>query len=66
MSSATEWISAVSTAALGAAGLFLTGWQWVASGFRPRLVSRIDANRHAIEITIRNRGRASGIVGRVA
>ncbi|WP_328520538.1 hypothetical protein [Kribbella sp. NBC_00359] len=48
------------------AGLFLTGWQWVASGFRPRLVSRIDANREAIEIKIRNRGRASGIVERVA
>lgn len=66
MSNATDWISAISTAALGAAGLFLTGWQWLASGFRPRIVSRIDANREAIEVMISNRGRASGILGRVA
>jgi len=47
-------------------GLFLTGWQWRASGFRPRIVSRVDANREAIELKIQNRGRASGVVGRVA
>ena len=66
MSSTTDWISAVSTAAIGAAGLFITGWQWIASGFRPGLMSRVDAKREAIEIVIRNRGRASGILGRVA
>jgi hypothetical protein len=64
--SITDWISAISTAALGLVGLFLTGWQWRASGFRPRFGSRIDANREAIELHVQNRGRASGVVGRVA
>lgn len=62
----TDWVGAVSTAVIGLVGLFLTGWQWRASGFRPRITSRVDANREAIELKVQNRGRASGIVGRVA
>jgi hypothetical protein len=64
--SITDWISAISTAAIGLVGLFLTGWQYRASGFRPRFGSRVDANREAIELYVQNRGRAAGIVGRVA
>jgi hypothetical protein len=61
----TDWISALSTAALGVLGIFITIWQWTMTRFRPRLSSRIDAQREAIELWIVNKGRASGIVDRV-
>jgi hypothetical protein len=63
--STTDWISAGSTAALGFLGLSITVWQWRMTRFRPRLTSRIDARREAIELLIVNRGRASGIVDQV-
>ncbi len=63
--SITDWISAVSTAALGVLGFFITVWQWQLTKFRPRLASRIDGGREAIELTIVNKGRASGTVDQV-
>ena len=64
--SVTDWISAVSTAALGILGFMITWWQWRKSGFSPQLTSRIDANREAIELLIINKGRASGIIDQVS
>jgi hypothetical protein len=61
----TDWISAISTAALGVLGVFITIWQWSMTRFRPKLSSRIDARREAIELLIVNKGRASGIIDRV-
>jgi hypothetical protein len=61
----TDWISAISSAVLGALAVFITLWQWTASGFRPRLSVRIEEARTAIELRIRNKGRATGIVDRV-
>jgi hypothetical protein len=63
--SVTDWISAVSTAALGLLGAVFTFWQWRMTRFRPRLSSRIDAQREAIELLIVNKGRASGIIDQV-
>ena len=63
--SITDWISAISTAALGVLGAVITLWQWSMSRFRPKLSSRIDAQREAIELLIRNKGRASGIIDQV-
>ncbi len=63
--SITDWISALSTAALGVLGFFITVWQWRRTGFSPRLRSRIDARREAIELLIVNTGRAAGIVDQV-
>src|SRR5262249_23667868 len=63
--SVTDWISAVSTATLGLAGAIFTFWQWLMTRFRPKLSSRIDAQREAIELWIVNKGRASGIIDRV-
>jgi hypothetical protein len=60
-----EWVSAFSTVFLGVLGVFFTGWQWLMSKFRPKLSSRIDAQREAIELWIVNKGRASGIIDRV-
>jgi hypothetical protein len=60
----TDWISAISTAALGVLGVFITIWQWSMTRFRPNLSSRIDARREAIELLIVNKGRASGIIDR--
>jgi hypothetical protein len=62
----TDWISAISTAALGLLGLIFTTWQWSVNGFRPRLSARIDAAREAMELKIVNRGRAAGVVEEVA
>jgi hypothetical protein len=59
------WISAISTAVLGGLGAVFTYWQWRMSRFRPKLSSRIDAKREAIELLIVNKGRASGIIDRV-
>jgi hypothetical protein len=61
----TDWISAISTAALGVLGAFITIWQWRMTRFRPKLSSRIDAEREAIEVWIVNKGRASGIIDRI-
>jgi hypothetical protein len=61
----TDWISAISTAALGVLGAVITIWQWSMTRFRPKLSSRIDAQREAIELWIVNKGRASGIIDRV-
>jgi hypothetical protein len=63
--SATDWISAISSAVLGGLAVFITIWQWTASGFRPHLSVRIEKPRTAIELRIRNKGRATGIVERV-
>ena len=63
--SVTDWISAVSTAALGVLGTFVTVWQWHRSGFGPKLSSRIDAAREAIELQIVNKGRIGGIISQV-
>jgi hypothetical protein len=63
--SITDWISAISTAALGVLGFFITIWQWRRTGFSPRLRSRIDARREAIELLIVNTGRAAGIIDQV-
>jgi hypothetical protein len=63
--SITDWISAVSTAALGVLGFFITVWQWRRTGFSPRLRARIDARREAIELLILNTGRAAGIIDQV-
>ena len=57
--------TAVSTAALGILGVFITVWQWQLTKFRPRVASRIDDGREAIELTIANKGRASGIIDQV-
>lgn len=61
----TNWISAISTAAIGVLGFFITIWQWSMTRFRPRLSSRIDVQREAIELLIVNKGRASGIIDQV-
>jgi hypothetical protein len=61
----TDWISAVSTAALGLLGAIFTYWQWRMTRFRPKPSLRIDAQREAIELWIVNKGRASGIIDRV-
>jgi hypothetical protein len=58
----TDWISAISTAALGVLGVVITVSQGRKSGFLPRLTSRIDAANEAIELRVANRGRAGGIV----
>ena len=63
--SPTDWISAISTAALGVLGDFITIWQWTMTRFRPRLLSQIDTQRQAIELRIVNKGRASGIIDQV-
>jgi hypothetical protein len=63
--SITDWISAISTAALGVLGAIITIWQWTMTRFRPKLSSRIDSQREAIELWIVNKGRASGIIDRV-
>ena len=63
--SVTDWISAVSTAALGVLGLGITYYQWRKTGFNPQLTSRIDAQRQGIELKIKNNGRAAGIIDQV-
>jgi hypothetical protein len=65
MPNITDWISAISTAALGVLGAVITIWQWSMTRFRPKLSSRIDAQREAIELWIVNKGRASGIIDRI-
>ena len=63
--SITDWISAISTAALGALGFIITGYQWRKTGFNPKLTSRIDTAYQGIELRIENRGRAAGIIDQV-
>jgi hypothetical protein len=64
--SVTDWISAVSTAVIGVVAVFITLWQWHRSGFSPKVISRIDVKREAIELLIVNKSRASGIVDQVS
>lgn len=66
VSSTPSWISAVATSVLGIAGLTFTLWQWWASGFRPSVKVELDAAREAIRVRITNRGRAAGVIGRLA
>jgi hypothetical protein len=61
----TDWISAISTATLGGVGSIFAFWQWRMTRFRPKLLSRIDTQREAIELLIVNKGRASGIIDRI-
>lgn len=63
--SITDWILALSTAALGLIGFIFAVWQWRASGFRPHLTARIDEQREAIELRILNKGRGPGTVERI-
>ena len=60
-----DWISAVSTAALGVLGAFVTIWQWRRTGFSPKIRPRVDNRRLAIEVQIVNTGRAGGIINQV-
>jgi hypothetical protein len=64
--SITDWISAVSTAALGVLGAVVTIWQWRRTGFSPKIRPRIDRNHLAIEVQIVNTGRAGGIINQIA
>jgi len=63
--SITDWISAISTAGLGLLGAVFGVWQCMMSKFRPKLSARIDAGKDAVELTIVNKGRASGIISQV-
>lgn len=63
--SVTDWISSVSTAAIGLLGFLITGYQWRRSGFDPQLASRIDVLRQGIELKIVNKGRVAGIIDQV-
>jgi hypothetical protein len=63
--SITDWILALSTAALGLIGFIFAVWQWRASGFRPHLTARMDQQREAVELRILNKGRAPGAVERI-
>jgi hypothetical protein len=63
--SVTDWISAISTASLGALGFIIAGYQWHKTGFNPRLTSRIDATLQGIELRIENKGRAAGMIDQV-
>jgi hypothetical protein len=61
----TDWISAISTAALGLLGAVFGVWQWIMARFRPKPSARIDAQREAIELWIINKGRATGVIDRI-
>jgi hypothetical protein len=61
----TDWISAISAAALGFIGLIFAFWQWQASGFRPKFSARREKGGRAIELKVVNKGRAAGTVGEV-
>lgn len=61
----TDWISAISTAALGILGAVFGIWQWVMAKFRPKPSARIDARREAIELWIINKGRATGVIDQI-
>lgn len=65
-SNATDWILALSTLGLGVLGLFLTGWQFWASGFRPREHVLLGLNGDSLRVQITNRGRGSGLIHHVA
>jgi hypothetical protein len=66
VSSTASWVGAVGTCVLGITGLAFTWWQWWANGFRPQLTAEIDARREAIRVRITNKGRAAGVIGRLA
>lgn len=61
----TDWISAISTAALGILGAAFGFWQWIMARFRPKPSARIDAQREAIELWVINKGRATGVIDRI-
>jgi hypothetical protein len=63
--SVTDWISAISTAALGALGFGVTWYQWRKTGFNPNLTSRIDQSHQGIELRVVNDGRAAGIIDQI-
>jgi hypothetical protein len=63
--SITDWIGAISTAALGLLGFIITGYQWRKTGFSPHLTSRIDDPHQGIELRIINKGRAAGIIDQI-
>lgn len=60
-----QWISAISTAVLGLFAAAFGIWQFWAQGFRPRVKGKIDVQRKAVAVEIRNRGRAAGVIGRI-
>jgi hypothetical protein len=62
----TDWITAISTAVLGFFGACFAVWQFLAQGFRPKCVVKIDLAREALLVHIENRGRAEGVIARVA
>jgi hypothetical protein len=61
-----DWISAISAALLGIAGLGFAIWQWHATGFHPKITAELDASKDAIRLRIRNRGRGPGVISEVA
>ena len=61
----TDWISAISTAALGVLGAVFGLWQWNMAKFRPKPSVQIDAQGEAIALQIVNKGRATGVIERV-
>ena len=61
----TDWISAISTAALGVLGAVFGLWQWNMAKFRPKPSVQIDAQGEAIALQIVNKGRANGVIERV-
>jgi hypothetical protein len=63
--SITDWISALSTAALGVLGFAVAFYQWHRAGFNPRLSSRIDNKHEAIELRVDNKGRAAGMIDQI-
>lgn len=64
-SATTDWISAVSGAALGILAFIVTVWQWRANGFRPAVSALIETQATAIEVRILNRGRGAGVIHHV-
>lgn len=60
-----DWITAVSTAVLGAFAAAFGVFQFTAEGFRPKVRLRIDATRTGISVEIRNKGRGAGVIARV-
>ncbi len=62
----TDWVTAISTAVLDFFGACFTVWQFRAQGFRPKCLVKIDEAREALLVHIENRGRAEGVIARVA
>lgn len=60
--SITDWITALSTLALGVAGTGFAIYQWVMAGFRPKVAAYLETSEERIVVTVENRGRGSGAV----